>query len=1163
MDPNETEDLPASLANYPQQHLQSQPPQTHQLQNHPQLSAAQQSTFPRQYTTVGSVYNPQPQPLQPPIRRGRTVKSLFPYKSESPAGPPQMQYTPLQQNSDRAVSPARLDSHSLGLTLPINRQERQVWQRFGVAVPSVQPQAQTIADSLQSPCSTMFFNTSTADSDSDSDGDGPDTKQISGMNFNSLTNLASYRNPMQRAARRVLASHRPNPVPSTGVQIPDGQLTHYNNSETEPLPSLSGASMYTSTLSKVRGAPAPLTAGPPGVRQLRSTTFEQDTLQRARDFDDENPMLNPYHTRLPFGQHTSGPSFEGENSSSVPLMDITRDGFEDEDEEDRDYLYCNDNAMIVDTISAEEARIFYPDGLPLNFNPQTQRISRNWESERLVELKYSADPFSMQNGKEFWAERPRRIDSSFYSGANVYYKRVFDMAILEYKQRSVAHIVGRPFNEPPTNGGRVANRHLEVRDASLMPTSQQFVDPEHHDTKDHLDEPLHFTVSLSRQKNTYLSLYQVRSLKYDEISSFDHNQILGQLGLVHRFGDELDDTEISTQFLSDLFGPDTTLDSILFRDLDVNTGSKHTLRIAANWLARCQTQHALCSASLESHPKILPSRVIDVTPAKPRVIETGGVEGRWVALSYCWGSDTSFMLNETTRAQLFAGFQPDAAPATIHDAILVTRELGIPYLWVDALCIRQDSREDWEKEAPRMKHVYAQAELVVAAADAVDVGAGMLQEREIDTMIPIPWIATNDESQRDREQYVYARRSSPNINTGDTSESRWRGRGWTMQEAFLAGRLLTFNDGGLTWQCQQLTEEEDGSYVMNIPDVDRDEWMHRPSALFMSKYWRHLMTASAIKSSNGDKASVSSPRIPDGMYTDPYSMWYVTLAHYSSRYLTHASDRLHALSGLADLFHEITGDEYVVGLWKGDLLRGLIWTYHPSRIQEGIDRFTTDEVDPWDPLTTTNLGPSWSWTSLEGRIYEPEDGYRGHFERVPGNRARVLGIEAKRLTVQAPFVAWSMEALNSAEGGQSTEADHFTTTIRDYVVGIMNDGSGSDWDWDFSTRFSAEYNLRRGQAQGGGGQRIAVVFVHPDGTALILESTPTTDPQPQSSEKQSLNSDTYRRLGVLQFGVDIVPPLTADEQEPRKRRGHDFREAQLTAHEAWYQGLPLDTFVVI
>ncbi|KAJ2980538.1 hypothetical protein NUW58_g6919 [Xylaria curta] len=661
-----------------------------------------------------------------------------------------------------------------------------------------------------------------------------------------------------------------------------------------------------------------------------------------------------------------------------------------------------------------------------------------------------------------------------------------------------------------------------------------FADPEHHDTKNHLDSPLHFTVSLSETKVTYLSIYQTRSLDYDGISSFDHNQILGQLGLVHKLGDELDDTDVSTEFLSEQFGPDTTIDSILFRDVDAHTGSKHTLRIATNWLSQCKTQHSLCSAASESRARNLPTRVIDVTSTTPRVFETRGVEGRWAALSYCWGSDTSFMLNEATRARLFAGFQLEDAPATIRDAILVTRELGIPYLWVDAVCIRQDSREDWEREAPRMLHV--------------------------------------NDIQKGQEQYAYVRPSSPHINAWDTSESRWGGRGWTMQEAFLAGRMITFSNAGLTWQCQQLTEEEDGSYVVGIPDVDTDEWMHRTSALFMSKYWRHLMTASAINSNNGDKESAPSPLIPHGMYSDPYSMWYVTLAHYSSRYLTHTSDRLHALSGLADLFREITGDEYVLGLWKGDLLRGLIWTYRPLRVQEGIEKFGAD-LSLYDPLIATNTGPSWSWTSLEGRIYEPEDGYRGHFERVPGNRARILDVNVDmsvagqhqgRLTIQAPFVEWSTGSSSCSEGCQSKEeSDPFAEIIRNYVTEIMKNGSESEWEWDFSTRFSAEYRARRSQGRGEGGQWIAVVFVHPDGKALVLESASMTGPQPQGSEKQSLSPFTYRRLGVLQFGADILPSFNVDEREPGQKHRHDVRDAHLEAHEEWYQGLPLHTFVVI
>ncbi|KAI0805100.1 hypothetical protein GGR55DRAFT_698486 [Xylaria sp. FL0064] len=492
MENSENENLRASFASYyppqrlsqPQPPQLSHPPQAHQLPTcHPQLSAAQQSqsTPPRQYTTVGSVYNPQPQPLQPPVRRGRTVKSLFPYKSDSPAG--QLHYTPLQQNSERAVSPVRFDTDPLPSTVNISRQQRHVLQKFGVAVPSAHSTSNAPV-SLQSPTSdnsnaaryfgnravdfiadhhlaannsTMFAS---ASADSDNGSDGADTKPISAMNFNSLTNLASYPNPMQRAAQKLLASHRPNPVPDPGSQASDSHSNPYN-AEPEPLFSLSEAPM------SFRGAPAPLTAGPPGVRQLRPTTFEHETLQRAREFDDENPMMNPY-IHIPLGQHIGGPSFETESNSSA----LAVEEFEEDDVDDGNGNYRNkEKNPIVDTLTAYEASLYFPNSLPLSFNPQTQPISPHWVSERLEKLKLSSDLCRAKNPEKFAAERKRAVDNHFYSGVNKFNK-AFDMAVLEHNHRSVAHAVGRPFKEPQNHEGKVVNRQLQVREASLMPTSE-------------------------------------------------------------------------------------------------------------------------------------------------------------------------------------------------------------------------------------------------------------------------------------------------------------------------------------------------------------------------------------------------------------------------------------------------------------------------------------------------------------------------------------------------------------------------------------------------------------------------------------------------------------------------------------------------------------------
>ncbi|KAI1311239.1 hypothetical protein F5Y03DRAFT_382347 [Xylaria venustula] len=499
MENNEPEKLKASFASY--YPPQSQPPPAHQLPSDSQLLAAGQSLPARQYTTVGSVYNPQPQPLQPPVRRGRTVKSLFPYKSDSPTGPSQIQYTPLQQNSDRAVSPARLETDTLPSNASIIPQGRQTLPKFSVAVPSVQQPSSILAslpslnpdsvdaaryidhrvarsidafaDQRTADYSTMF---KVASAGSDSESDMADTKPISAMNFNSLTNLASYPNPNQRAAQKLLASHRPNRTPAPGSQVSDSQSNPYNF-ESETFMPPSETPMHVAALSRASGAPAPLTAGPPGVRQFRPATFEQETLQRPLEFDDENPMMNPYKMYIPFSQHHGDPSFDDESLSSAPVVEPTEEECDEEcDDDDNDIYRRNESAWIVDTLPAYDAAIFYPKGLPTNFNSHIEPISPQWVSERLEKLDRAAELYPGERRYILEAERRLRVNNHFYSGVNTFNK-TFDLVVLEHNHRSVAHIVGRGFQAPQNNEGKVINRQLRIRDVSLTPTSDQYVLP--------------------------------------------------------------------------------------------------------------------------------------------------------------------------------------------------------------------------------------------------------------------------------------------------------------------------------------------------------------------------------------------------------------------------------------------------------------------------------------------------------------------------------------------------------------------------------------------------------------------------------------------------------------------------------------------------------------
>jgi hypothetical protein len=63
-----------------------------------------------------------------------------------------------------------------------------------------------------------------------------------------------------------------------------------------------------------------------------------------------------------------------------------------------------------------------------------------------------------------------------------------------------------------------------------------------------------------------------------------------------------------------------------------------------------------------------------------------------------------------------AGIAFESLPALFQDAVVATRNLGIPYLWIDSICIIQDSKQDWEAESAKMGSVYRNAYVTIAAS---------------------------------------------------------------------------------------------------------------------------------------------------------------------------------------------------------------------------------------------------------------------------------------------------------------------------------------------------------------------------------------------------------------------------------------------------------------
>jgi hypothetical protein len=160
-----------------------------------------------------------------------------------------------------------------------------------------------------------------------------------------------------------------------------------------------------------------------------------------------------------------------------------------------------------------------------------------------------------------------------------------------------------------------------------------------------------------------------------------------------------------------------------------------SLAEARIWLEECTQTHANCQRQL---PHIPPRRLLAVS-RRPDGIHLQLKHSdelqdpatlRWVCLSYCWGGSSTSKLTRSTSTSLQQGIMADRLPKTIRDAASVVLALDLEFLWVDALCILQDSADDWLHEAESMGDIYRGSILTLAALGAADSSVGLFASRD-------------------------------------------------------------------------------------------------------------------------------------------------------------------------------------------------------------------------------------------------------------------------------------------------------------------------------------------------------------------------------------------------------------------------------------------------
>jgi hypothetical protein len=359
---------------------------------------------------------------------------------------------------------------------------------------------------------------------------------------------------------------------------------------------------------------------------------------------------------------------------------------------------------------------------------------------------------------------------------------------------------------------------------------------------------------------------------------------------------------------------------------------------AKSWMHSCITSHTDCESPIVGE---LPTRVIELsppnTPATARLRHSRGQLGSYIALSYCWGAPQPYRTT-SSRVEAYTSELPyQSLPQSILDAFDVTRGLGLRNIWIDSLCIIQDDPEDLSREIGKMFSIYQNAQVTISAAKAANCNEGFLPQPLEVFCVPVK---VND---YEVGELLLSKHNVKEVQDSkrhhDSNEHPINSRAWTLQEELLANRLLIFGHDEIAWKCQ-------------ISVNDHADWCS--SAGFLDYSLKDIVDTRHPATHAGRKEN--EPVDMSNQQNLKRLMWGYVLQHYMRRKLSEETDRLPAISAVAEFFAKYLGekkDDYVAGLWRRTLIIDLLWDNNREL--------------PSSRLSSSGA-PSWSWASTNSQV---------------------------------------------------------------------------------------------------------------------------------------------------------------------------------------------------
>jgi Heterokaryon incompatibility protein (HET) len=264
-------------------------------------------------------------------------------------------------------------------------------------------------------------------------------------------------------------------------------------------------------------------------------------------------------------------------------------------------------------------------------------------------------------------------------------------------------------------------------------------------------------------------------------------------------------------------------------------------------------------------------------------------------------------------------------PLMFRDAIIITRLLGIRYLWIDALCIIQDDHHDWGNQASEMGSIYQHSLVTIAVHSAKNPLEGFLWRRAVPAVLDISPRRCGNGAQP-AFCLTIPPLSDHAISTSFL-EGKLAKRAWVVQELCVSQRVLHFVEDRLFWDC--LHKDDSFLYLENA----------------LAEIFRNRDLQPSID-------------------------WLRFIEGYSSCQMTKEGDKLPAIAGIAKLWPRASSyfhyGGYYCGIFNDDVHNSLLW------LRKGRDL-----------IRKADRAPTWSWASVDGEISFIQTCHPGNASLIP------------------------------------------------------------------------------------------------------------------------------------------------------------------------------------